>query len=170
MKLDRFLSLAVVSLSLLAGGRVLAQQPAPPPPPQIPYGVPIGLDDAKKVVAAAEAESRRTGVNVVIAVLDSGANLVMLQRLDGAQLGSIEAAREKAYSAVLFRRPTKAFQDLIAQGGVGLRTLRLPGASPVDGGIPIVVNGRLIGAIGVSGGSTEQDAQVAQAGAVALGK
>lgn len=170
MRLERFLSLAVVTVSLFGSVPVGAQQPVAPPPPQVPYGPPISLEEAKKVVAAAEAEARKNNWNVVIVVLDSGGHLVMLQRLDGAQLGSIEAAKEKAYSAVLYRRSTKVFQDLIAQGGTNLRVLKLPDASPVDGGIPIVVSGRIIGAIGVSGAATEQDAQVAQAGAVALGK
>jgi len=87
----------------------------------------------------------------------------MLQRMDGAQFGSIEVAREKAYSAVAFRRPTKAFDDALAQGGANLRILRLPGASPVEGGIPVVAD-KVIGSVGVSGGTSAQDAQVARAG------
>lgn len=94
--------------------------------------------------------------------------MVALQRLDGTQLGSIEAAHEKAYSAVLYRRPTKVFQDLVAQGGANLRLLRLAGASPLEGGIPIMVDGKIVGAIGVSGVTSEQDAQIAKAGADAL--
>ena len=119
-------------------------------------------------MAGAEAESRKNSWNMVIAVLDSGGNLVMLQRMDGVQLGSIEAAKDKAYSAVMYRRPTKVFQDLVGQGGPNLRLLRLAGASPLEGGIPIIVDGKIIGAIGVSGHTSEQDAQVAKAGADAL--
>ena len=141
-----------------------------PPPPQIPYGTPITLEQAKKVVAAAETESKKNNWNMVIIVLDSGANVVMLERMDNAQLGSIEAAKDKAYSAVLYRRPSKVFQDLLAQAGPNLRILKLSGADPVEGGIPIVVGGKIIGAIGVSGAASEQDAQVAKAGADALGQ
>ena len=101
---------------------------------------------------------------------DSGGHLVAMHRIDGTQLGSIEAARDKAYSAVLYRRPTKVFQDLVAQGGANLRLLALAGASPLEGGLPIVVDGKIIGAIGVSGVTSEQDAQVAKAGAEALTK
>ena len=159
MRMVRLLSLVVVTVSLCASVSVRAQQPVAPPPPQIPYGVPISLEQAKK-----------NSWNVVIAVLDSGGHLVMLQRLDGAQLGSIDVAKEKAYSAVLYRRPTKMFQDLVGQGGANLRLLRLSGASPLEGGIPLIVDGKIIGAVGVSGVTSEQDAQIAAAGAEALTK
>jgi len=163
------LSLVVVTMLLLASGPVGAQQPVAPPP-QIPYGAPIGLEQAKKVLAGAEAEAQKNKWNMVIAVLDSGGHLVMLERRDGTQLGSIEAAKDKAYSAVLYRRPTKVFQDLVGQGGPNLRLLRLAGASPLEGGIPITVDGKIVGAVGVSGATSEQDAQVAKAGADALTK
>ena len=168
MRMARLLSLVIVTVVLLASLPVGAQQPVPPLPPQIPYGVPISLEQAKKAMAGAEAESRKNHWNMVIAVLDSGGNLVMLQRMDGVQLGSIEAAKDKAYSAVMYRRPTKVFQDLVGQGGPNLRLLRLAGASPLEGGIPIIVDGKIIGAIGFSGHTSEQDAQVAKAGADAL--
>ena len=168
MRMLKVRSLVVVMLMLLTSGVVGAQQPVAPPPPQIPYGAPISLEQAKKVMVGAEAESRKNNWNMVIAVLDSGGNLVMLQRMDGVQLGSIEAAKDKAYSAVMYRRPTKLFQDLVGQGGPNLRLLRLTGASPLEGGIPIIVDGKVIGAIGVSGHTSEQDAQVAKAGADAL--
>jgi glc operon protein GlcG len=170
MRIARLLSLAVVTVSLCALLPVGAQQPVAPPPPQIPYGVPISLEQAKKVIAGAEAEAKKNSWNVVIAVLDSGGHVVMLQRLDGAQLGSIDVAKEKAHSAVLYRRPTKMFQDLVGQGGANLRLLRLSGASVLEGGIPLIVDGKLIGAVGVSGVTSEQDAQIAQAGAEALTK
>jgi len=153
---------------LIAPALVFAQQPVAPPPPQIPYGSPVSLEQAKKVVAGAEAESKKHNWNMVIIVLDSGGNLVLLERMDGTQLGSIEAAREKAYSAVLYRRPTKVFQDLLSQGGPNMRLLALPGASPIEGGIPLLLDGKIIGSIGVSGAASEQDAQVAKAGADAL--
>jgi uncharacterized protein GlcG (DUF336 family) len=139
---------------------------APPPPPA--YGTPISLEQAKKVLAGAEAEAKKNNWNVVICILDSGGQLVAMQRLDGAQWGSIDVARDKAYSAVAFRRPTKAFQDAIGQGGENLRLLKLSGASVLEGGIPIVVDGKIIGAVGVSGVTSQQDAQIANAGITAL--
>lgn len=151
----------------LTASALSAQQGAPPPP-QIPYGAPITLDQAKRVMAAAEGEAKKNNWNVCIAVLDSGGNLVLLQRFDNAQLGCVDVSQDKARSAVLFRRPTKAFQDLVAQGGPNLRLLKLQGAIPLEGGIPIIVDGKLIGAIGVSGAASDQDAQIATAGIAAL--
>ncbi|HYS16291.1 MAG TPA: heme-binding protein [Candidatus Binatia bacterium] len=164
MRSERLLSLVVGAALMLAATSVSAQQPAAAPPPPPPYGAAINLEQAKKVMAGAEAEAKKNNWNVVIAVLDSGGNVVMLQRMDGAQFGSIEVAREKAYSAVAFRRPTKAFEDALGQGGVNLRVLRLPGASPLEGGLPIVVDGKLIGGVGVSGVQATQDAQIGRAG------
>jgi glc operon protein GlcG len=148
----------------LAPITVSAQQPSAPPP-QVPYGSPITLDQAKKVMNAAEAEAKKNNWNVVIAVLDSGGHIVITQRLDGAQLGSIDGAREKAYSAVMFRRPTKSFQDSFANN---LRIIKLTGANPIEGGVPIVHEGKLIGAVGVSGALSQQDAQIASAGSDVL--
>ena len=158
--------LLVLSLAILAVEPALAQAPAPPPP----YGMPISLEQAKKVLAGAEAEAKKNNWNVVISIVDSGGQLVAMQRLDGAQWGSIDVARDKAYSAVAFRRPTKAFQDAVSQGGENLRILKLTGASPLEGGIPIVMDGKIVGAIGVSGVTSQQDAQIARAGAEALAK
>ncbi|MBI4662329.1 MAG: heme-binding protein [Verrucomicrobia bacterium] len=134
----------------------------------LPYGAPIKLDQAKKVAAAAEAEARKNSWDVVIAIVDSGGHLVLMHRLDNTQFGSVEVARQKAWSAAAFRRPTKAFQEALAAGGEGLRLLKVEGAAPVEGGLPIVVDGRIIGAIGVSGVTSQQDAQIAKAGAEAL--
>ena len=107
MRMARLLSLALMATVIVASAPALAQQPVSPPPPQIPYGPPISLEQAKKVMAGAEAEAMKNKWNVVITVLDSGGHVVALHRLDGTQLGSIEAARQKAYSAILYRRPTK---------------------------------------------------------------
>ena len=159
------LSFLVVTVLLLAVASAGAQQ-APPPPP--PYGTPISLEQAKRVMAGAEAEAKKNNWNVAIAIHDSGGNLVMLQRLDGTQFGSTDVAKDKSYSAVAFRRATKAFQDAIEQGGSNLRLLKLSGASPLEGGVPIVVDGKLIGSIGVSGVTSQQDAQIAKAGAESL--
>lgn len=136
--------------------------------PTTPYGAPISLEQAKKVLAGAEAEARKYSWNVVIAILDSGGHLVLLQRLDNTQFASIEVAQQKAYSAVAFRRPTKVFQDGVAAGGEGLRILKLAGATPVEGGLPLILDGKLVGAIGVSGVTSQQDNQIAKAGADAL--
>jgi glc operon protein GlcG len=168
MRMATLLSLVVVTVLLVASLPARAQQPVAPPPPQISYGAPISLEQAKKVVAGAEAEAKKNNWNMVIVVLDSGGHPVMLERMDGTQLGSIEAAKDKAYSAVLYRRPTKVFQDLVAGGGANLRLLKLSGADPIEGGIPLMVGGKIVGAVGVSGAASEQDAQVAKAGAESL--
>ena len=136
-------------------------------PPSTPYGAPIDIAAAKKAMAAAEAEATKNNWGVAIAIVDSGANLVMLHRLDNAQLSSVRIAEQKARTAAEFRRPTKVFEDAVAAGGVGLRVLTF-GASVAEGGVPIVADGKLIGAIGVSGVQSHQDAEVAQAGADAL--
>jgi glc operon protein GlcG len=136
-------------------------------PPSTPYGAPITLAAAKQAMAAAEAEATKNNWGVAIAIVDSGANLVMLQRLDNAQLSATRIAEAKARTAVEFRRPTKVFEDAVGGGGIGLRVLTF-GASVAEGGVPIVEGGRVIGAIGVSGVASHQDAQVAQAGADAF--
>jgi len=153
-------TLLVLSVAVVTVAPALAQ--APPA-----YGTPIGLEQAKKIMAGAEAEAKKNNWPVVIVVLDSGGQLVMLQRLDNAQWGSVEIAKEKARSSVALRRPTKALQDLVAQGGANLRLLTL-GYSVLEGGIPIIVDGKIVGAVGVSGVTSQQDAQIAQAGIDAL--
>jgi glc operon protein GlcG len=143
-----------------------AQQTATPPPP-IPYGAPIGIEAAKRLMAAAEAEATKNNWTMAIVILDSTGHPVILERLDNTQYGSIAVAEDKARSALDYKRPTKVFEDLVAQGGIGLRTLALRGATPLEGGIPIIREGKIIGAIGVSGGTSAQDGQVAKAGAEA---
>jgi len=139
-----------------------AQQATPP------YGAPISLEQAKKIIAAAEAEAQKNNWPVVITVVDTGGYVVAVHRLDNTQLGSIAVAEDKARTAVLFRRPSKGFEDAVAGGGIGLRVLGLRGATPYDGGVPIFVDGKIIGAIGVSGMLPQQDGQIANAGASAL--
>jgi uncharacterized protein GlcG (DUF336 family) len=155
----------LVAVAILFGAAVASAQ-APPPA----YGPPITLEQAKKAMMGAEAEALKNSWPVVITIVDSGGNVVMVQRLDNAQFGSIEVARAKAHSAVAYRRPTKVFQDLIEKGGANLRLLNLQGASMLEGGIPIVADGKIIGGIGVSGVTSQQDAQVATAGIEALKK
>jgi uncharacterized protein GlcG (DUF336 family) len=123
------------------------------------------VDVAKKAAAAAVAEARKNNFTMAIAVVDPNGTLVYFEKMDNTQNGSANIAVDKAKSAALFKRPTKAFQDILAAGGEGLRILALQGAVPVDGGIPIIVAGKIIGAIGASGGSSAQDGQVAKAGA-----
>lgn len=126
----------------------------------------LTLADAKKIAQAAEQEALVNQWPVVIAILDDGGHLLYLQRLDNSQFGSIQVAIEKARAAIAFRRPTKVLEDNINQGH--LRYLNLPGALPIEGGLPIVINGQFVGAIGVSGVRSNQDAQIAQAGITAF--
>ena len=132
------------------------------------YGAPITLEQARKVLAAAEAESRKINLNASIAIVDTGGHMVLMQRMDGAFFASAKVARDKAWSAAAYRRPGKAFQDRLATGGVEVRILRLEGASPIEGGDPILADGKIIGAIGVSGGAGEQDGLISRAGVAAL--
>lgn len=138
------------------------------PPPIIPYGMPITIENAKLAAAAAVAEARSRGWAMAIAIVDPAGLLVYFEKMTDAQNASVELSLEKARTSALFRRPTRVFQDALAAGGDNLRVLGLTGVIPNAGGIPIVVNGKLIGAIGVSGGSVDQDAQVAQSGAGAV--
>ena len=138
---------------------VVASSAAP-----LPYGAPIALAVAKKVMAAAEAEAAKNNWQVAIAIIDSGGHMVMMQKFDNTQLASIEAAGDKAQSALAFRLPTKALEDAVAAGGAGLRLLALKNIAPFEGGLPIVVDGKIVGAIGVSGALSFEDAQVARAG------
>jgi glc operon protein GlcG len=153
----------LLTATAIPGG---AQQPAAPSaPPTTPYGAPISLEAAKKVMAAAEAEATKNNWPMAIVILDSTGHTVMLHKLDNTQYGSIRVAEDKAHSALDYRRPSKVFEELVAQGGIGLRTLALRGAAPFEGGVPIIVDGKVVGAIGVSGGTAPQDGQVAKAGA-----
>ena len=137
------------------------------PPPTTPYGAPMTIADARKAMAAAEAEAARNGWGMSIAIVDSGCNLLMLHRLDNAQLASVRLAEAKARTAVEFRRPTKLLEDAIGGGGIGLRVLTF-GACVADGGVPIMQDGKIVGGIGVSGAAGHQDGQVAAAGAAAI--
>ena len=132
------------------------------------YGTPITVDAAKKVAAPAIAEARKNQWMMAVAIVDIAGDLVYFERMDDTQVGSVNVAIDKARSAARFKRPTKAFQDALAAGGEGLRILALNGAIPVDGGVPIMVGGKIVGAIGVSGGTSAQDGQVAAAGLAAL--
>ena len=132
------------------------------------YGAPIDLETAKKIAAGAVAEARKNNFTMVVAITDPAGDLVYLEKMDGTQTASVKVAEGKARSSAIYKRPTKVFQDILAGGGDGLRILGLDGAVPVEGGIPLVVGGKLIGAIGTSGGSAPQDGQVAKAGAAVV--
>lgn len=133
-----------------------------------PYGLPIALETARKASAAALALAAKNGWTMAIAVVDPNGTLVYYQKMDNTQNGSADVSIDKARSAALFKRPTKAFEDLIAGGGDGLRYLRMRGAIPIEGGIPIVIDGKIVGAVGVSGGKSGQDVSCAQAAVDAL--
>jgi glc operon protein GlcG len=130
------------------------------------YGPPIGAEAAKKAIVAALAEARKNGWRVAAGVVDPGGALVAFERIDDTQAGSTHVSLEKARSAVAFKRPTKAFEDALAGGRHAV--LGLPGAVPLEGGIPILADGKIIGAIGVSGATSQQDGVCAQAGVAAL--
>lgn len=130
-----------------------------------PYGLPISLENARKAAAPALAEAVKNNWNVAVAIVDPAGNLVYYEKMDNTQLGSANVSIDKARTAVLFKRPTKAFQDALAAGGDSVRILRLQGVVPVEGGIPLLMDGKIVGAIGVSGATSAQDAQCAKAGA-----
>jgi glc operon protein GlcG len=130
-----------------------------------PYGSPITLDSAKKAATLALAEVAKNNWTIAVAIVDPAGNLVYYEKMDNTQLGSANVAVDKARFATLFKRPTKAFQDAVAAGGDGLRILRLQGATPIEGGIPLVSDGKIVGAIGVSGVTSAQDGQCAKASA-----
>jgi uncharacterized protein GlcG (DUF336 family) len=132
---------------------------------QVPqYGASINLEQAKKAIAAAQAEARKNSWPVAIAVVDNAGMLVAYERMDNTQTGSVQAAIDKAASSAMYRRSTKAFQDAVAGGGAGLRALNLRGASAVEGGLTLMMDGKVVGGIGVSGVNADQDGMVAKAG------
>jgi glc operon protein GlcG len=132
------------------------------------YGLSITVEEAKKVAAAALEEARTNHWTVAVAVVDPHGDLVYFEKMDDTPLGSTIVCQDKARSAARFKRPTKAFHDMLASGGEGVRVLRITGAVPVDGGVPIVVAGKVVGGVGISGATSQQDGQCAQAGASAL--
>ena len=157
-QLMRFIGVAVLALSATT---LSAQMPNP-------YGAPINGENANKAAAAALAEARKNKWNMAAAVVDPAGDLVYFEKLDGTQAASVNIAVDKARSSARFKRPTKALQDVLAAGGEGLRLLGLQGAVPVDGGVPILIDGKIVGAIGLSGGTSAQDGQCAGAGAAAV--
>jgi len=155
-----FFAAAVSGLGLMASAQAQVPQ----------YGPNVSHEQARKVVAAAIADARRQNLPMAVAVVDTAGQLVAFERMDNTQTASTAVAQDKAMSAAMYRRPTKAFQDVLAAGGVGLRVLTLRNANAVEGGLPLAVDGKIIGAIGVSGGTSEQDGVVAKAGVDGMGK
>jgi glc operon protein GlcG len=158
MKKCIIISVLSLIFSISFGWDVFAQMPNP-------YGPPINLEAAKKAAASAIAEARKNNWSMAVAILDIGGDLVYFEKMDGTQTGSVRVALGKARSAVLFKRPTKVWEDAVAAGGAGLRILGLEGAVPIEGGLPLLMDGKIVGAIGVSGGTAQQDGVAAKAGA-----
>ena len=153
---------ATVVAVLLSGAVTVASAQVPS------YGPSVTLDQAKRAIAAGQAEARKNGWPVAIAVFDTAGQLVAFEKIDDTQTASIDVAQDKGRSAVIFRRPTKVFEDPVAGAGAGTRILGLRGASPIEGGVPIMAGGKVIGGIDVSGVTSQQDGVVAKAGADAL--
>lgn len=168
--------LAALALVLAAASPSLSQTPAPNPldvipdamPFNTPYGAPISLERAQAVVAAGVAEAKKRGWGMNVAVVDSGGNLVAFSRMDGAQIASVEIAQHKARAAVGYRRDTKVFEANVQSGLVYQMTL--DGIIASRGGIPLVEGGKIIGAIGASGGAGSQDEVTAKAGAALINR
>lgn len=156
--------MTVARLVVSVAGMVLAASACAQPMPT--YGVAVNLDTAKKIAAAAVVEAKKNAWPMAIAIVDNHGTLVYYEMADDTQTASAHVAVDKARSAAMFRRPTKAFEDAVAGGRVAI--LGLGGAVPIEGGMPIVVAGKIIGAIGVSGATSPQDGQVARAGLDAL--
>lgn len=161
--------LVFVSLVVLASGAAQAGEPLPPvaaePLPTKPY---LTLAAAKRVAAAAAADAEKRGLGVVIAVVDEGGTLIVLERLDAAQVASVDVAIAKARTAAIFRRPSRVFEEQVKNGRVA--ALALPGASALIGGLPLTSGGRVVGAVGISGDAPQVDEDIAAAGVAALGK
>ncbi len=152
---------SVMALAVIAPA-VASAQPLPNH-----YGAPIGIDAARRVAAAAIAEGKKNGWTVAAAIVDPGGTLVYFERIDGTQNGSSNVALDKARTAAAFKRPSKMLEDAVKAGNP--QFLKLPGALPIEGGVPLVIDGKVVGAIGVSGASSAQDGQCAKAGADTLG-
>ena len=157
------LALSMAAFATAAQAEMAAPTPAPAPPPQ--YGQPgVNLEQATKAVEAAAAEAKKNGWFMAIAVVSNGGHLVHFSKMDQTQFASVQIAMHKAKAAAMFRRPTKVFEDRVAAGGAGLAVLSLDGVIASEGGIPLMRDGKIIGAIGCSGGTGAQDGQACKAG------
>jgi glc operon protein GlcG len=161
-------SLAIGAALMLAGqARAQSAPPAPAAPP-LAYGESINIETAKKAAAAAAEESKKNNWGMCIAVAGPSGDLVYFERLDLCQFASIAISQHKARAAAIFKRPTKVFEDRVASGGIGITAMTLDGMIASEGGIPIVVGGKIVGAMGCSGGTGQQDGMACQAGVNAL--
>lgn len=174
----KILAAAAIAVSTAHGQPAWGQAQEDSPSPQLqavqppagsssaaPYGPPISFEAAQRAMAAAEVEATKLNSPVVITILDSGGRVVMLHRLDGVQHASLRIAEGKARTALDFRRSTRDLEEAVARGGAGLRFLALEGVTPIEGGVPIIVDGKIVGAVGVSGIGLGRDGQIAQAAA-----
>ena len=146
---------------MLAAQNTFAQTPKA-------YGPSVGVETAKRIAAAAIVEAQRNHWYMAVAVVDTSGILIYYEKMDNTQTGSAKVAIDKARTSALYKRPSKAFQDMIAGGGSGLRILGLPDAVPIEGGVPLIVDDKVVGAVGVSGGGSDQDGMCAQAAADSL--
>ena len=162
MNLKKLSSLFAVTAFWCLSGAAQAQVPQ--------YGSNINHEQARKALAGAIADARKQNLPMAVTVVDNAGQLVAFERMDNTQTASIAVSQDKAVTAATYRRSTKVFQDALAAAGAGLRILTLRGAIAVEGGLPIMMDGKIIGGIGVSGGSAEQDGVVAKAGLDALAK
>jgi glc operon protein GlcG len=159
---SRFVLNSLAALTILfCASTAKAQMPNP-------YGAPISLENAKKAAEPALAEARKNNWTMAVAVVDTHGTLVYFEKIDNTMNSSSQLALNKARSAAIYKRPTKVFQTALAAGGDGLRILALEGAVPVEGGYPILIDGKIVGAIGMSGATSAQDDQCAKVGADAL--
>jgi glc operon protein GlcG len=133
---------------------------------ELPVKKVLTLEAAKKIVVVAEAEAKKRGATVVIAVVDDGGHLLLLERFNDTQVASVEVGIGKARTAAIFRRPSKVFEDQVREGRIA--ALALPGATPLQGGVPIVFEGKVLGAIGVSGNTPQEDEDIAKVGAASV--
>ena len=154
----RWLRSLLVVVMALGAQLAMAQMPNA-------YGPNVNVENAKKIAAAALAEARKNNWRMAVAVVDTAGYLVYYEKMENTQLASADVSIDKARSAALYKRPTKAMQDGLAAGGAGWRLLRLRNAIPIDGGLPLLIDGKIVGAVGVSGEASEQDAQCAKVGA-----
>lgn len=159
--------ISIVVYALLVAGMLMPVRTAAQGQPNM-YGPTITADQAKSVAAAAVAEARKNQWTMAVAIVDTAGDLVYFEKMDNTQVGSVDVAIGKARSSARFKRPTKAFQDALAAGGEGWRIVTLEGAVAVEGGLPLIVGGKIIGAIGASGGTAPQDGMTAAAGAGTL--
>jgi uncharacterized protein GlcG (DUF336 family) len=185
MSANPVLVVTVLGAALAAGAASIAQQPAQPAPAapaapanpldavpdkmpfDVPYGAPVSLARANAAIEATVAEARKHDWKLNVAVVDSGGNLVAFQRMDGAQLASIQVAQHKAHASATFRRETKVFENAVQQGGYNY-VMTLDGVVASRGGIPLIEQGKLVGALGCSGGTGSQDEVACKVGAATV--